>query len=102
MNKAEDECRRIKELVEKGRAATSSSGQYKVLKGGKFVLSKYCEAEKLTKQQYATLSKRLSGTRERPRELSTKRSQVNNRRHKRKTKDKKIAAKKVGRKSPAL
>ena len=103
MNNAEDDCRRIKELAENGRAATSSSGQYKIQAGKKFVLSRYCEAEKLTKQQYETLSKRLRGLSKRPPALlSTKQKQVNNRRTKRKTNDKKIAAKKVGRKSPAL
>ena len=99
---AEADCRRMKALAEKGRAATSTSGQYDVQAGKKFFLTKYCAAEKLTKQQYSTLYKRLSGTRKRARALSTKPTAVNNRRCNRKKNGMKVAAKKVGRKSPAL
>ena len=96
---AEADCRRIKALLAKGRAATSSSGQYDVPADGEFNLSKYCVAEKLTRKHYESLTKRLRGTRKVARALSTSQNAVNLRRFHKKGNDKKVAAKKVGRKT---
>lgn len=96
---AEADCRRMKEAVAKGKAATSSSGQYDVPADGKFYLSKYCVAEELTKREYETMSKRLKGTIKVPRALATNNKAVNRRRFSKKENGMKLAAKKVGRKT---
>ena len=96
---AEADILRIKALLAKGRAATSSSGQYDVPADGKFYLSKYCEAEKLSKLEYKHLGRRLRGERKQPHALSTNPSAVKQRRYGNNKNAGKNAAKKVVRKT---
>jgi len=91
------EVKSMKADVAEGQETTSSNG-YTVKVGDKFNLSKYCEAEEMTKTEYNYLGRRLSGTRKQPHALSTDRIATNSRRYMNNKNAGKAAAKKVVRK----
>jgi len=92
------EVNRMKSDVSKGLETTSSKG-YTVEVGGRFKLTEYCDAEKMSKREYSYLTDRLSGKKKQPHALATDNLNANARRYKKKVKGKKVAAKKVGRKT---
>ena len=91
------EVRKMKSDVAQGHETTSSKG-YTVEVGGRFQLTEYCDAEKMSKREYNYLARRLSGNRKQPHALSTNRIAVNQRRCNNNKAAGKAAAKKVGRK----